>query len=117
MRDFGRVLCSGGSWARLSSWEALGGSRAGASIHLGMPLDGPFYRYLWRYCVSCQNRYRYLPVYSIAFAKFDNDLPVYSIARAIFYCDLPVYSIAVCLFLLRFTGVFYSCRQRFIDIY
>jgi len=56
-------------------------------------------------------------VYSIAFAKFDNDLPVYSIARAIFYCDLPVYSIAVCLFLLIFTGVFYSCRQGFIDIY
>ena len=108
MRDFGCVLCSGGSWARLSSWEALGGSRAGASVHLGMPLDGRFYRYLWMYCVSCQKRYRYLPVYSIAFAKFDNDLPVYSIARAIFYCDLPVYSIARGSLLSRFTCLFHS---------
>ncbi len=117
MRDFVRVLCSGGLWARSPSWEALVGLRACAFVDLGMHWVGHFYRDLWMYCVSCQNRYRYLPVYSIAFAKFDNDLPVYSIARAIFYCDLPVYSIAACLFLLIFTDVFYNLGLACIDIY
>jgi len=84
MRDFVRVLCSGGLWARSPSWEALVGLRACASVHLGMPWDGHFYRDLLVYCVSRQNRYRYLPVYSITFGKSDSDLPVYSIARADF---------------------------------